>query len=320
MLARYIKQREAQSTIPAIRTEGGAVTREPTEINKIFREFYAMHYLSETQVDQQEMHAFLASLALPTLSVDQVDLLDAPITREEIVDVIRGLPSSKAPGPDGFTADFFKVYAEELSPLLLQMYSEALDKGSLPPTLSEALISVILKKDKDPLDCRSYRPISLIGCDSKILAKILAVRLDKVITNLIHPDQVGFIRTRSSADNIRRLIDIMWTSQNAPSPTDALSLDAEKAFDRVEWKYLFSTLEAFGFGRIFIGWVKLLYTNPKASVTTNGIISQSFELQRGTRQGCHLSPLLFALALEPLAAAICRDPDFPGIFALFQNH
>ena len=313
LLARYIKQREAQSTIPAIRTEGGAVTREPTEINKIFREFYAMHYLSETQVDQQEMHAFLASLALPTLSVDQVDLLDAPITREEIVDVIRGLPSSKAPGPDGFTADFFKVYAEELSPLLLQMYSEALDKGSLPPTLSEALISVILKKDKDPLDCRSYRPISLIGCDSKILAKILAVRLDKVITNLIHPDQVGFIRTRSSADNIRRLIDIMWTSQNAPSPSAALSLDAEDAFDRVEWQYLFSTLEAFGFGRIFIGWVKLLYTNPKASVTTNSIISQSFELQRGTRQGCPLSPLLFALALEPLAAAIRRDPDFPGI-------
>ncbi len=81
------------------------------------------------------------------------------------------------------------------------MYSEALDKGSLPPTLSEALISLILKKDKEPLDCRSYRPISLIGCDSKILAKILAVRLDKVITNLIHPNQVGFIRTRSSADS-----------------------------------------------------------------------------------------------------------------------
>lgn len=105
----------------------------------------------------------------------------------------------------------------------------------------------------------------------------------------------------------------MWTSQDSPSPAAALSLDAEKAFDRVEWQYLFSTLEAFGFGRIFISWVKLLYTNPKDSVTTNSIISQSFELQRGTRQGCPLSPLLFALALEPLAAAIRKDPDFPGI-------
>lgn len=135
LLARYIKQREAQSTIAAIRTEGGAATRDHTEINMTFREFYAKLYSSETQVSQQEMHAFLNSLTLPTLSVSQVDLLDAPITKEEIVDVISGLPSSKAPGPDGFTAEFFKVYAEELSPLLLQMYSEALDKGSLPPTL-----------------------------------------------------------------------------------------------------------------------------------------------------------------------------------------
>lgn len=101
-----------------------------------------MLYSSETQDGQQEMHAFLSSLTLPTLSVDQVDLLDMPTTREEIVDVFRGLPSSKAPGPDGFTAEFFKVYAEELTPLPLQMYSEALDKGSLPPILSEAPISV----------------------------------------------------------------------------------------------------------------------------------------------------------------------------------
>lgn len=137
------------------------------------------------------------------------------------------------------------------------MYSEALDKGSLHPTLSEALISLILKKDKDPLDCRSCRPISLTGYDSKILSKILAVRLDKVMTSLIHPDQVGFVQTRSSTDNIRCLIDIMWASQNEASSAAALSLDAEKAFDRVEWQYLFSALEAFGFSQKFISWVKL---------------------------------------------------------------
>lgn len=130
---------------------------------------YATLYSSEVQVEQQEMHAFLTSLYFPTLSADQVDLLDAPITREEIVHIIRGVLSSKAPGPDGFTVEFFKVYAEELSSLLLQMYNDALDKDSLPPTLSEALISLILQKDKDLFDCSSYRPFSLIGCDSKIL-------------------------------------------------------------------------------------------------------------------------------------------------------
>lgn len=164
-------------------------------------------------------------------------------------------------------------------------------------------------KYKDLLDCRSYRQIILIGRESSILGEILAVRLNKVITNLIQPNQVGFIRSRCSSENTRRLINIMWTSENTPSPATAQSLEVKKAFDGVDWLYLFPTLEAFGFGRIIITWVKLLYTNPKASVTTNKIISKSFELQRGTRQGCPLSPLFFALIVEPLAATIRRDLD-----------
>lgn len=239
--------------------------------------------------------------------------LDQPITMKEITEAIQNLPSGKAPGPDGFTAEFYKLYVEELSPLLLDMYCEAMDRGSLPPSLSDAVITLILKKDKDPLDCKSYRPISLIGCESKILAKILAARLNKVITTLIHPDQVGFIRSRSSADNFRRLINMMWASSSKDSPAAALSLDAEKTFDRVDWQYLFSTLESFGLVAKFLGWINLLYTHPRASVLTNGVLSQSFELGRGTRQGCPLSPLIFALALEPLAVAIRKDSNFPGI-------
>ena len=197
--------------------------------------------------------------------------------------------------------------------MLLDVFREALLKGSLPPTLRDSVISLILKKGKDPLDCKSYRPISLIGCECKILAKILAARLNEVITYLIHQDQVGFIRTRNSADNFRRLINIMWVLRNSNDPAAALSLDAEKAFDRVEWHFLFATLENFKFGAKFISWIKLLYALPKASVVSNGVISQPFELARGTKQGCPLSPLLFAIALEPLAAAIRRDPNFPGI-------
>lgn len=64
---------------------------------------------------------------------------------------------------------------------------------------------------------------------------------------------------------------------------------SEKAFDRVEWQYLFSTLESFGFGTKFLGWIKILYTQPRASVRTNIVLSQPFERSRGTRQGCPLS-------------------------------
>ncbi len=90
-----------------------------------------------------------------------------------------------------------------------------------------------------------------------------------------------------------------------------ISLDAEKAFDRVEWNYLFAILDRFGFGSFFTSWIRLLYTTPVASV--NFLFSQYFPLSRGTRQGCPLSPLLFALAIEPLSIALKNSLLFSGI-------
>lgn len=124
---------------------------------------------------------------------------------------------------------------------------------------------------------------------------------------------MGFIHGRSSSDNIRRLIDVMWSVADTQSPVAAISLDAEKAFDMVEWGYLFKILEEFGFGITFRKWIHALYKHPDAAVQTNGLISDYFMLGRGTRQGSPLSPLLFCLAIEPLVAVVCGATDFPGV-------
>lgn len=166
------------------------------------------------------------------------------------------------------------------------------------------------KKRKNPLQCSSYRSILLLNVDHKILAKILACRLERILTQILS-DQTGFIRGRSSTANVKRLLII-----NTPpglSTKIILSLDAEKAFDRMEWEFLFVTPRKFGFRDGFISWIKLLYSNPVATVITNGQQSQYFSLGRGTRQGCPLSPLLFAVVIEPLAIAIRQADNFKGI-------
>lgn len=121
--------------------------------------------------------------------------------------------------------------------------------------MTEAIISVIPKKGKDPLKCESYQPVSLLGVDYKILTKVLAIRLDTVMPKIVHPDQSGFISGRQLYGKLRRLFNIIY-SPKAPNVAEILIiLDAQKAFDRIEYEYLFKVLEKFGFGAPFCSWV-----------------------------------------------------------------
>ena len=196
-----------------------------------------------------------------------------------------------------------------LSTVLCDMYNEALSLGRLPPTLTNATVTLLLKKYKDPLLCSSYRPISLLNVDYKILAKILALRL---LPGIISVDQTGFMLGRHSFHNTRRLLNIL-TMPSSSTPEIVVSLDTEKVFDRVEWEFLFEMMDRFGLGSGFISWLKLLYSSPTASIQTNNVLSPSLPLRRGTRQGCPLSPLLFAIAIEPLAIWLRSEKKFEGI-------
>lgn len=126
------------------------------------------------------------------------------------------------------------------------------------------------------------------------MQKFFGRRLDEILPKLVHIDQIGFVRTRQIADNMRKLFHIMHCASLTDEPTFAVSLDAAKAFDRIEWLYLFKTLNKFGFGPNF--YISLVYSNPKAKIITNNLASESFELRRGTPQGCPLSPALFVLS------------------------
>ena len=104
---------------------------------------------------------------------------------------------------------------------------------------------------------------------------------------------------RHSFHNTRRLLNIL-NMPSSSAPEVVVSLDAEKAFDRVEWEFFFEMMDRFGLGTGFISWVKLLYSSPVASVQTNNVLSPSFYFtaRPGRSQGCPLSPLQFAIALS----------------------
>ena len=307
-LAYLTKKRVESQSIAALCDAQGNGMYDNKLINNTFKAFYHNLYTSELPNEASVlMDLFFAPLRLPTVAPEDRLILNSPISREEVINAIKLMQNGKAPGPDGFCSEFYKEFLGLLVDPLVSMFNDAFSNNQLPQTLREANISLILKKGKCPESCGSYRPISLLNVDRKILAKILATRLEGLLPKIIKAER------RNSSNNVRRLLNIIQVFKRRQIDGLVLSLDAEKAFDRVEWSYLFYCLDKFALGDNFIRWIKVLYNNPQAAILANGIRSDNFPVYRGTRQGCPLSPLLFALVIKPLAEAVRETPSISGL-------
>ncbi len=126
--------------------------------------------------------------------------------------------NDKSPGLDGLPPELYLEIWDLVGTLMLNSFNFAIEHGVFHRDQKTSLISLLLKKGKDPLDCSSYRPISLIPCDLKIYAKVFASRMEKVIHSLIKEDQTGFMKGRNASDNMRRLLHILDFADSHPSP------------------------------------------------------------------------------------------------------
>ncbi|AAU10897.1 RNA-dependent DNA polymerase [lymphocystis disease virus-China] len=291
---------------PQLKLKTGKISIDRDEINDEFKRYYS----DFQQQSSIELNYFWTDLLV--LSSAKRKFLNAPLNVSEIIKAVKELRRKKSPGPDGFPVEFYASFIEILAPLLTTVYNYSFKEKKLPETLNQAQIIPILKPGKNPLELSSYRPVSLLNCDYKILAKILASRLEKFLHVFISPDQTGYVKNRRAVYNIHRLLEIVYSSEAFESECLILT-DAEKAFDFLKRSYLFETLKRFGLGENFIAWVKLIYDKPSACVWTGDRQSIFFLLKNGIRQGCPLSPLLFIIAMEPLACSIRKNPAIKGI-------
>uniref|UniRef100_A0A803JHE0 Reverse transcriptase domain-containing protein n=1 Tax=Xenopus tropicalis TaxID=8364 RepID=A0A803JHE0_XENTR len=324
LLAKKLKDQKTTTRITTIQSPSGQLTYNPNQIGQLFHDYYHKLYNLRLSLpphkdsEPDPLTKFLKEANLPKFTDSNLQTLNCPITTEEIVATIKSMPNAKTPGPDGLPYKYYKTYLHILLPYLTKLFNSYLQGTPIPNTTLTSYLTLLPKEGKDITLCTNYRPIALLNSDLKLFSKILANRLAPILPHMIHKDQVGFILGRQAGDNTRRVINLIEIAKNQKQQMLLLGLDAEKAFDRLSWPFLFALLQHLNLSGPYLTALNSLYSNPSTYLKLPGQIQKPISISNGTRQGCPLSPLLYALSIEPLAAVIRNNPDVTGV-KVFNN-
>ncbi|GKC23726.1 putative RNA-directed DNA polymerase, eukaryota, reverse transcriptase zinc-binding domain protein [Tanacetum coccineum] len=188
---------------------------------------------------------FISNL-FKTLTDSDALFLDGPISSIEIKDAVWSCGSSKAPGPDGFTFKFIKHHWDTVGHNFIDMVRRFEIDGFIPKGCNPSFIALI-PKVPDPLHINDFRPISLIGCQYKVIAKVLSNRLSKVVHSVVREVQTAYIKGRQIIDGPLMVNEILAWASKKRERLFFLKVDFEKAFDSLDWKFLDHTMEQIGF-------------------------------------------------------------------------
>ena len=303
------KKQMADRWVSALRGSDGVVYSDMDGIRRVLFSFYSSLFSAE-DVDLAARDSLLGNL-VSSLSPEQAETCEGPLTVPECHQALLGMARRKAPGSDGLPAEFYIHFWDVLGVDLVEVFNFCFSAGFLTRSQRRGVISLTFKKG-DRLDPGNWRPISLLNVDYKIASRAIAGRLLKVIHFVVNCDQSCGVPGRFIGDTVALIRDVVNYATSANVPVAILSLDQEKAFDRVDWGFLRSVLVHMGFGPSFVSWVDLFYSGVQSAVKVNDYLTHFFKLSRGVRQGCPLSPLLYVLYAEVLACGFRANPRIRG--------
>ena len=177
----------------------------------------------------------------------------------------------------------------------------------------KVLDKVIHENQKGFIAGKNWRPISLLNVTYKLASAVISNRFKKVLDKVIHENQKRFIVGRFLGENVRLIYDVLFESKKQNIPGLLLSIDFEKAFDIVSWKFISKVLDYFNFGRSIKTWISLFQNGAESCILQNGFMSDFFNRKRGCRQGDLISPYIFILCAEILGKIIRNNKDIKGI-------
>ena len=264
-------------------------------INKYYEKLYKNEPFDETLQNK-----FL-DLINNKISDAEKETLETNVTEDEIYTAVKNLSTNKAPGIDGIPIEFYQKYWNIIKNEFVQIIKNITNSILLINNQRRAIIT-LLPKGGDLKLLKSWRPISLICCDIKIVSKILANRIKPLLSNIISNNQYCINgRTITSCNN--ELRDILYYYGENKSTGAIINLDWEKAFDKVSWVFLINTMKKMGFSDFIIQWVLNMHKNIQSICMINGNLTTPFDIKRGVRQGCPMSMIYYVIFQEPLYIA-----------------
>ena len=282
--------------------------QNPVKIFQTQADFYEKLYTKDEKIKFQ-----ISRLPERRISDETKSDLEKEITMEELGIALKQMKNSKSPGLDGIPADWLKVFFVKIKGTLLEVFRQSFQLGCLYESARRGVISLIPKKLRDLRKIHSWRPIILLCVDYKVLAKIISNRVKNQFIEIIHPDQSAFLPGRNISNAIRKVVDTIRYADQRKINALLISIDFEKAFDRVDYEALFEVFRTFNFGTKMIAWIRLLFTNFSLCTVNGGHFSRWFTPTRGLFQGNPFSCYGFLAMIEIFAIMIRNNQEIHGI-------